>query len=98
LRPAIFRGGRSASTFGDVNNAASADVPDEPKQLRLSRSVYLRPDQVRALDDACLDLPRILREKMSPSKVLERFIDDCFPGWLESKLGEASKARGTREE
>ena len=59
-----------------------AEQSAQPKQLRLSRSVYLRPDQVKALDDACLDLPAVLREKLSPSKVLERFIDDCFPGWL----------------
>jgi hypothetical protein len=47
----------------------------------------LRPDQIKALDDACLDLPAVLREKMSPSKVLERLLDDCFAGWMAGKLG-----------
>jgi hypothetical protein len=59
----------------------------EAAALRVARSVYLRPDQITALDEACLDLPAVLREKMSPSKVLERFMDDCFAGWMAGKLG-----------
>jgi hypothetical protein len=96
FRAAIFPRGRRTPTLAHVNTAA----PDssEPKQLRLSRSVYLRPDQIKALDDACLDLPRVLREKLSPSKVLERFIDDCFGEWIGSKLGEEKPARRTRTE
>jgi len=74
----------------------AAEQVEQPKQLRLSRSVYLRPDQVKALDDACLDLPAVLREKLSPSKVLERFIDDCWVTWLRSKLDAAAKPQAKR--
>jgi hypothetical protein len=74
-----------------------APSPDETKQLRLSRSVYLRPDQIKALDEACLDLPRVLREKLSPSKVLEKFLDDCFEGWIASKLDQGSANEADRK-
>ena len=90
LRTAIFHRGRREPRLVRVDSAADDQGRGEPKQLRLSRSVYLRPDQIRALDDACLDLPGVLREKLSPSKVLERFIDDCFGSWLGSKLGDVS--------
>lgn len=73
---------------------ASSDVDEQPKKLlRMTRSFYLRPDQVKAIDDACLDLPAVLREQMSPSKVMERFMDDCFAGWLARAMGAPAPPR-----
>ena len=94
-RPAIFPAPARPRTFHAVSTEPMSLPPDGTKQLRLSRSVYLRPDQIKALDDACLDLPRVLREKLSPSKVLERFLDDCFGGWLASKLETADQRPAT---
>lgn len=98
-RSAIYPGAAVARTFHHVSSAAmNPPPPEEPKQLRLSRSIYLRPEQIRALDDACLDLPRVLREKLSPSKVLEKFIDERFEEWLGSKLSQENppESRGKR--
>lgn len=90
-------------TFRSVNATAPVTDDSQKPQLRLSRSVYLRPEQFKALDDACLDLPRVLREKLSPSKVMEKFLDDCFGEWLEAKLSPppdrpASPVKPTRKE
>jgi hypothetical protein len=82
-RSAIYRSRSRVRKFPSMSTAApSVAPPEEAKPLRISRSVYLRPDQIKALDDACLDLAPILREKLSPSKVLERFIDRHFAGFL----------------
>jgi len=81
-------------TFPRVSSQAPAAVGESPKTLRVARSVYLRPEQVKALDDACLDLPRVLREKLSPSKVLEKFMDERFEEWIKAKL--ATKAKGEK--
>lgn len=76
----------AARTFAPVSaergSAATMEAAPEPKALRISRSYYLRPDQVKKIDDACLDLPPVIREKMSPSKVVERFMDDRFDDWV----------------
>lgn len=55
--------------------------------LRIARNIYLRPEQVKALEEACFDLAPILREKLSPSKVVERFMDDGFADWLARAKG-----------
>jgi hypothetical protein len=73
--------------------AAEAETVEQPKRLRMTRSFYLRPDQAKAIEDACLDLPAILREPMSPSKVMERFIDDCFADWLSRVKAPAPASR-----
>jgi hypothetical protein len=57
-------------------------------RIRQSCTVYLRPEQLKALTEASFDLAPILRERLSPSKVLERYIDDGFAGWLRTKLGQ----------
>jgi transcriptional regulator of acetoin/glycerol metabolism len=57
-----------------------------PRPLKLARSFHLRADLIRALEDACLDLPAVLRERLSPSQVLERFMDDGFAAWLAAKM------------
>lgn len=82
--PAIFPRGVDARSFPVMGSAANAT--EEPKTLRQSRSMYLRPDQVHAINEASLDLPHVLREKLSPSRILEMFIDDRFAQWLEEKL------------
>ena len=82
INPDEYRAARSAA-----RPAPTAPAVRPARPLRKSRTVYLRPDQVRLIDDACLDLPAALREKVSPSRVLELLMDDCFAGWLASKLG-----------
>lgn len=68
---------------------ASAPRPARPsrRSLRVVRGFSLRPDQLKALEDARFDLPAVLRVRFSPSSVLERFIDDAFAAWLQAKLG-----------
>jgi hypothetical protein len=88
-RLAIFPAPSDPRSLRRVEGAPS--TADDMRALRLSRTFYLRPDQVKALNDACLDLPGVLREKLSPSKVLEKFIDDCFADWLRSKLGKGKR-------
>jgi hypothetical protein len=91
---AIFPPHRRARNFPHVSSAlTSPPQPEEPKLLRVSRTIYLRPDQAQALDDACLDLPGVLREKLSPSKLIEKFMDDCFATWIASKLEPGRKPR-----
>jgi hypothetical protein len=69
-----------------------AAVPDEPKALRVSRTVYFRPDHARLLDDACLDLPAVLRERVSLSKIIEMVIDERGIDWLKEKLAAHARA------
>lgn len=91
--------GRRARTFPFVNNAtAAAEPPVIQKKLRQAKTIYLRPDQFRAVDDACFDLAAALREKFSPSKVFEQFFDDCWKGWLKEKLAPAKRRAGKKEE
>ena len=87
-RSAIFPTPARARNFPHVSSALTTppQPAEEPKLLRVSRTIYLRPDQAQALDDACLDLPGVLREKLSPSKLIEKFMDDCFAGWIAGKL------------
>jgi hypothetical protein len=83
-----------------VTNTAPAtqdETPEAPKRLRQSRSFYFRPDHVAAIEDACLDLPAILREPMSPSKVMEKFLDECFAGWLERTKAPAKRRSSKKE-
>lgn len=70
-----------------------AQRPGPPRPVRVSRSFYLRPDQARAIDDACLDLPAVLRERLSPSQVLERFMDDGFAEWVARTRARAAEGR-----
>lgn len=74
-----FRGMRSTAE-------ATEPVEEAGRVPRASRSLYLRPEQFKALDDASIDLPAVLREKLSPSKVMEMFMDECFTGWLTRAL------------
>lgn len=76
-------GGAILTRVTSTATAIEEGTTERPKRLRMTRSFYLRPDQVKAIDDACLDLPAVLREQMSPSKVMERFHDDCFADWLQ---------------
>lgn len=97
---AILPGSHGTRILTRVNHVAAADAPEieGPKRLRQSRSFYFRPDHVQAIEEACLDLPAILREPMSPSKVMERFLDDCFKGWLARMKKQPPKRRSRKEE
>jgi hypothetical protein len=64
--------------------------------LRRAKSIYLRPEQWRWLDDACLDLPAVLREPMSPSKVLERIVDAVGRRWVADTLKGRRPAKGRK--
>lgn len=59
--------------------------------LRASKSVFLRPEQIKALEDATYDLAFRFRESFSPSRVLERFIDERFAEWLHETMQHGSK-------
>ena len=83
-----------ANTSSAVAEQGPAEIPKA--RLRMSRSYYLRPDQVKAIDDACLDLPAVLREQMSPSKVVERFMDWGFDRFLAEVKDPGPKAAPRR--
>lgn len=90
----------SGATLARVTNTAAAAVEEEaerPKRLRVSRTFYLRPDQVKAIEDACLDLPAVLREQMSPSKVVERYLDWGYERFLAEMKGETAAASERRK-
>ena len=80
-----------------VNSApAVADqVIENVKKLRQARSLYLRPDQWKEVDDACFDLAAKRREKQSPSRVEERFHDRYFAKFVAEELS-AGKAASKR--
>ena len=69
-------------------STAAAESPTGASitKLRQPRSIYLRPEQWRELDGACFDLAAKRRERQSPSRLLEGFIDECFADWLRRVL------------
>lgn len=66
--------------------AVAEPEPEVKKQLRQARSVYLRPDQWKEVDDACFDIAAHRREKHSPSKLMEEFHDAYFKMWRDRIL------------
>jgi len=90
--------GQGRRKFGNVIEQAVATVAEaehQKKLLRQGRTLYLRPEQYREVDDACFDLAALFREKQSPSKVVERFMDDCFSAWV-SGLKASAKPNGKK--
>lgn len=85
LTPDVYRAAAAASASP---RQAVSRIQRPPRPLKVARSFHLRADLVRALDDACLDLPAILRQRVSPSQVLERFMDDGFSDWLARTLAQ----------
>jgi hypothetical protein len=86
LSPATYReapGRQPLPAPAPAPQAARREAP------RRSRSFYLRPALLRALDEACLDLTPVLRERLSPSKVLERFLEDRFAEWARTVEAQA---------
>lgn len=92
---AIFTSSARVRKFPGVSTAIPAS--EDAKPLRVSRSIYLRPDQIKALDDACLDLAPVLREKLSPSKVLERYLDSGFAEWVGALQRPAPEKKARRK-
>ncbi len=84
---AIYQKGSGRRSLADMSSAAAPT--EEPKALRAARTVYFRPDHLRLLDDACLDLPAVLRERVSFSRVLEMLLDERGVDWLKEKLSAA---------
>ena len=62
-------------------------APKRPGPRRQLCSLYLRPEQFKALTEASFDLTPILRERLSLSKVLEMFMDAAFAGWVSRVCG-----------
>lgn len=92
-----LRGSRRARRLSDVSSAeAVADqAAENVKKLRQARSLYLRPDQWKEVDDACFDLAAKRREKQSPSRVEERFHDRYFAKFVAEELS-AGKAAAVK--
>jgi hypothetical protein len=93
-----LRHSRVRRTLGHVNSAeAVADqAAENVKKLRQARSLYLRPDQWKEVDDACFDLAAKRREKQSPSRVEERFHDRYFAKFVAEELSAGKAARGKK--
>lgn len=95
---AIYRGKVVRHTFGDVSTATPTETvtaePDVKAALKKPKSFYLRPEQIEQVEDSVIDLGFALRiKKLSPSQVLELFIDECFSPWLREKSKPAKKAK-----
>jgi hypothetical protein len=84
--------------LSDVNSAQAVaeQAAENVKKLRQARSLYLRPDQWKDVDDACFDLAAKRREKQSPSRVEERFHDRYFAKFVAEELSEGKAGRGKK--
>ena len=88
---------RGARRLHGMPSAAVDEAPVETgKKLRQARTLYLAPEIWREIDDACFDLAAALREKMSPSKVTEKFFTDDFRPWVARIKGQSSSAAPSR--
>lgn len=86
---------RARRKLGHVNSAQAVaeQAAENVKKLRQARSLYLRPDQWKEVDDACFDLAAKRREKQSPSRVEERFHDRYFAKFVAEELSEGKAKR-----
>ena len=87
---AIYASGKAPRRLRGMDVAAGIVDSEAPKGKavpKLARTFYLRPEQVRMIEEALFELYPVLRDRdLSPSKVVERFVDDCFEPWLKATV------------